>query len=227
MGMEIDIQYRPSYSLAILTLAKEEQIQAEAGAMVSMSPSIQMDTQAKGGMLAGLKRATLGGESFFMNTFTATEEGAEITLAPTLPGDVVNLPLAGHTLYIGSGSDMASAAGIAIDTKWGGAKTSFSGEGLFMLKATGSGDLLLSSYGAIHAKDLAAGERDVMDTGHMVAFTEGMQYQVRKVGGWKQTIFSGEGLVVDLTGPGRIYIQTRSAGGFVQWLIPQLPKQSN
>jgi uncharacterized protein (TIGR00266 family) len=225
--MEIDIQYRPSYSLAILKLASGEQIQAESGAMVSMSPAIEMQTQAKGGMLAGLKRATLGGESFFLNTFTAKEAGAEITLAPSLPGDVANLPLAGQTLYIQSGSYMASATGIQIDSKWGGAKTFFSGEGLFMLKATGTGDLLLSSYGAIHTKDLAPGERYVMDTGHMVAFTDGMQYEVRRVGGWKQTIFSGEGLVVDLTGPGRIYIQTRSPGGLVAWLIPQLPKQQS
>jgi uncharacterized protein (TIGR00266 family) len=223
--MKSDIKYAPSYSLAIVTLSAGESIQAEAGSMVSMSPTIEMETTSKGGLLGGLKRSVLGGESFFLNTFSAPS-GGEITIAPALPGDIRHMQLAGQTLFVQSGSYMASGTGVEIDTKWGGAKTFFSSEGLFMLKATGSGDLFVSSYGAIHELQLAPGEHYIMDTGHMVAFSEGVNYEVKKVGGWKSTLLSGEGLVVDLTGPGTVYMQTRSPQGFLAWLIPQLPKSS-
>ena len=126
-----------------------------------------------------------------------------------------------------SGSYVASAVGIEIDTSWGGAKTFFASEGLIMLKASGSGELILSSYGAIHERNLAEGETYTVDTGHLVAFSEGIGFKVKKVGGIKSTLFSGEGLVVDLTGPGRVLIQTRSTQAFLSWLIPQLPKTSS
>jgi uncharacterized protein (TIGR00266 family) len=224
--MQSKIKYAPSYSLAIVQLASGEGVQVESGSMVSMSPGIQMETKSKGGLLGGLKRSVLGGESFFLNTFTAPN-GGQITLAPALPGDIRHMQMAGQTMFIQSGSYMASSPSIEIDTKWGGSKTFFSSEGLFLLKAAGTGDLFVSSYGAIHEVDLGPGEHYTMDTGHMVAFTDGVGYEVRKVGGWKSTLLSGEGLVVDLTGPGKVYMQTRSPQGFLAWLIPQLPKTSS
>jgi uncharacterized protein (TIGR00266 family) len=124
-----------------------------------------------------------------------------------------------------SGSYVASAIGIELDTRWSGAKTFFASEGLIMLRARGSGTLLLSSYGAIHDVTLAPGQKYIVDTGHLVAFTEGMDFEVRTVGGLKSTLFSGEGLVVDLTGPGRVLLQSRSTDQFLAWLIPQLKEQ--
>jgi uncharacterized protein (TIGR00266 family) len=211
--------------MGIVSLDAGESLQAEAGAMVGMSPGIEIQTAAKGGMLGGLKRSMLGGESFFLNTFTASTPG-KVMVASALPGDIAHMQMGGETLFVQSGSYMASTPSIEVDTKWGGAKTFFSGEGLFLLRLAGTGDLIMSSYGAIHAIDLAAGEQFTLDTGHMVAFSDGMNYQVRKVGGWKSTILSGEGLVVDLTGPGRLYMQTRSPSAFLGWLIPKLPSKS-
>ena len=77
--------------------------------------------------------------------------------------------------------------------------------------------------------NLAAGQVYfiTVDTGHLVAFTESIGFKVRAVGGLKSTIFSGEGMVVDLTGPGRVLLQTRSTEAFLGWLIPKLPKQSS
>jgi uncharacterized protein (TIGR00266 family) len=224
--MQTEVLYSPAYAAAKLTLAQGETVRAEAGAMLAMSPGITLETSTQGGLLKGLKRSVLGGESFFMNTFTAQTAGAELFVAPALPGDMVAWPHQG-TLYVQSGSFVASSGGIEVDTNWGGAKTFFSREGLFMLRVAGQGELVLSSYGAIHAVDLAAGQTYTVDTGHMVAWTEGIQYAVRKVGGWKSTFFSGEGLVCDLTGPGRIYLQTRSQDAFLDWLIPRLPTQSS
>ena len=224
--MKVEVLYSPSYSLALAHLAPDEAIQAESGAMVSMSQSVQMETKSKGGLLGGLKRSVLGGESFFINTFKA--EGAEghVTLAPKAPGDIRHHVMSGNML-VQSGSYIASSPSITVDTKWGGAKTFFSGEGLFMLHCSGSGDLLMSSYGAIHEVQLQAGEVYTVDTSHIVAFAEGVNYSVEKVGGWKQTLTSGEGLVCRLTGPGTIYLQTRSPQAFADWIYPMLPKPSN
>ena len=223
--MDVEIRYSPSFALGVITLPPGQEVKAEAGAMTSMSGGVEIETKAQGGMLAGLKRSVLGGESFFINTFRAPS-GGELTVSPTLPGDIVHMPLTGSgALMVQSGSWLASDAGVQVDTKWGGGRTFFSGEGLFLLRCTGAGDMIVSSFGAIEHRDLAPGEVLKVDTGHIVAFEEGLGYQVNKVGGWKSTVLSGEGLVATFTGPGSLWMQTRSPSDFVGWLIPQLPTQ--
>jgi len=221
--MQIDIKYQPSYSLAIVSLAANESIQAEAGAIVSMSANIQVDTSMKGGVLGAVTRKILGGESLFANTFTASGSAGEITLAPSLPGDLSSVRLENETMFIQSGSFLASEPSIQLDLSWGGARGFFGGEGLFLLRATGTGPLVLSSYGAIHTVQIAQGQPYICDTGHVVAFSQGLQYEVRKVGGWKSTLLSGEGLVCEFRGQGRLWLQTRSTQAFLSWLIPRLP----
>jgi len=221
-----EILYRPSYSLLQVLLEPGEQLVAEAGAMVSMTPNVQMQTQARGGVLSGLKRAVLGGESFFINTFTGTAGQGEATFAPSLPGDMMHVPLAGGVMMVQSGSFICATPSINMDTKWGGAKTFFAGKGLFLLKCEGQGDLFISSYGAIHSVELQAGQHYIVDTGHIVAFEGTTSFSIRGAGGLKQTLFSGEGLVCEFVGPGRIYLQTRSFEAFVSVLTPHLPKSS-
>jgi len=223
--MDIDIAYSPAYAIARVRLAEGESAKGEAGAMMAMTPSVGIATSTQGGIMKGLKRSVLGGESFFMNTFTANGPGAEVIFAPALSGDVIHWQLDGRTVFLQSGSYLASSMGIEIDSKWGGAKTFFSKEGLFMLKCTGTGDLLVSSYGAIMNVDLAPGQTYVVDTGHMVGWEEGVSYEVQKVGSWKSTLLGGEGFVVRLTGPGRVYVQTRSPESFIAWITPKLPTQ--
>lgn len=224
--MQYKIMYQPSYSLLELQLDPSESVLAESDAMVSMSPNMAMETGAKGGVWGALKRA-VGGESMFQNTFTAQNGSGILTLSPTLVGDIAVREMQGESLYVQSGSFLASSPSIELDTKWGGARTFFSSEGLFVLKATGVGLLFLSSYGAVHAVTLGPGQQLVMDTGHMVAFDATMGYHVRMIGGLKQTLFSGEGLVVDLTGPGTIYMQTRNFSSFVRHLAARLPEKKN
>ena len=223
--MKVNIEYSPSYAIANLGLDAGEALRAEAGAMIAMTSNIGMETKAQGGILGGLKRSMLGGESFFINTYTAQGGPGEVTVGPSLPGDIVHLALAGQTVFVQSGSYLACGTGIEVDTSWGGAKTFFSSEGLFLLRCSGNGDLIVSSYGAIKQFDLVAGQTYKLDTGHMVAFSEGTGYEVLKVGGWKSTLLSGEGLVVNLTGPGRVWMQTRSPSSFISWIVPQLPTQ--
>ena len=225
--MQNEILYSPSYSLLRLLMEPGEAVLAESGAMVSMTPNIGVQTAAKGGLLGGLKRSLLGGESFFINTFTCAGGQGELTLAPSLPGDMMHIPLAGGTMMVQSGSFVASTPTINTDTSWAGAKGFFAKQGLFLLKCEGSGDLFVSSYGAIHMVQLAAGQGYVVDTGHVVAFEATMSYNVRAVGGLKQTLFSGEGLVSEFAGPGRLYLQTRSLEAFLGVIIPRLPKSSS
>jgi uncharacterized protein (AIM24 family) len=153
--------------------------------------------------MAGLKRSILGGEGFFMNTLSAPQ-GGQVTLAPALPGDIMVLDLKNDSYMVQSGSYLASATSVSIDTKWGGAKTFFASEGLIMLKCSGVGPLILASYG----------------------FPESMQFEVQKAGSWKSTILGGEGLVVNLAGPGTVLLQTRSEDAFMQWLLPKIPRDS-
>jgi uncharacterized protein (TIGR00266 family) len=213
--------------MADVELGGGEKIIVESGSMVAMSPDMQVQTKMKGGLMKSLARSVLGGESFFMNTFQAGNQGGKIQLAPTLPGDVFTMELSGESYLVQSGSFLASSEGVQTDTKWGGAKTFFGGEGLIMLRCSGSGTLILSSYGAIHEVDLAAGEAFTVDTGHLVAFSEKIGFRVRSIGGLASTFLGGEGLVVDLTGPGKVLLQTRSVGAFLDWLMPRLPKNSS
>jgi len=221
--MDIEVIHRPSYSLAIAKLTPNERIRAEAGAMVSMSGGVSIETKAEGGLLKSLGRSVLGGESFFQNFFVAPATGGEVTLAPELPGDIAVIEMNGEKLMVQSGSYMASELTVELSTKLS-VKALMSAEGIAMLEATGTGTLLVSSYGAIYEKTLSAGEKYVVDTSHLVAFEGSMSVQPKPIGGLKSTLFSGEGFVIELTGPGKIYIQTRSPQALINWIIPQLPK---
>jgi uncharacterized protein (TIGR00266 family) len=211
----------------MVALDPKEVIQVESGAMVAMSPDLEMETEAKGGFLKSISRSMFGGESFFLNTYTGLKEGDTIALAPALPGDIAVIELQGETLMVQSGSYLASSEGINVDTKWSGAKTFFGSEGLIMLRVSGTGTLIVSSYGAIHPLELQPGEKRVVDSGHLVTFEERLKFDVKKVAGWKSTLFSGEGLVVELTGPGKLTLQSRSQDAFLSWLIPKIPQRSS
>jgi len=224
--MDIDIQFRPSYSLAVVKLAPSERVRADSGAMVSHSAGVEVETKAEGGLLKSLGRAVLGGVSFLLNFWKAGPLGGEVTLAPDLPGVITCITMSGTSLLIQSGSYLASEDGIDISGKLSG-KAFLSGEGFSMLEATGSGKILVSSYGAIYEKELSSGERYIVDTTHLVAFDGNIGVTTKSVGGLKSTFLSGEGLVVELTGPGRIYMQTRSPQALISWIIPQVPSKSS
>jgi uncharacterized protein (TIGR00266 family) len=225
--MQVEVLHRPSYSLARVALAGNETLLAETGAMVGMSPGVVIDTKMRGGLLQSLARSAFGGESFFTNIFRAPAQGGEVLLAPSLPGDIFAADLTGRTMLVQSGSFLGCAETVEVDTKWSGARTFFGGEGLIMLRCTGTGLLILSSYGAIYEMDLAAGQGYTVDTGHLVAFDSQVSFRVRPAGGFKSTVLGGEGLVVDLAGPGKILLQTRSEGAFLNWLLPKIPRQHN
>ena len=224
--MKVDIRYRPYNSLGIISLAEGEEVRVESGSMVSMTDGVTIETDATGGFLDSITRKVFGGESFFQNTFLAPSGGGEIIVAPALPGDLLNLNLE-DSLLVQSGSYVASDVGVEIDTEWSGASTFFATESLFMLRTSGQGQMLVSSYGAIHDVELKAGQKYNIDTGHVVGFSDSMEFEVRKVGGLTSTLFSGEGRVVELTGPGHVFLQSRSAEQFLAWLIPLINRNGD
>jgi uncharacterized protein (TIGR00266 family) len=224
-GYTFEILHQPSFALAVVRLAAEQSILAEAGAMVSMSANVELQSQMKGGLVGALKRA-VGGESAFVSTFTARGGPGEVTFAPGSPGDIAAIEMNNQLFFVQSSSYLAGDAGLNVDSRWGGAKTFFGGEGLFVLQVSGTGLLLLSSFGAIHRKRLAAGERYVVDTGHLVAWEGTTQYTLRKAAaGFFRSMVSGEGVVAEFTGPGEILIQTRNLAALAGLLKPFFPTQ--
>ncbi|MBD0327085.1 MAG: TIGR00266 family protein [Pyrinomonadaceae bacterium] len=225
-GFNWEVQHQPSFSLAIISLQPEQSIQAEAGAMVSMSANVELQSEMKGGLFGAIKRAA-GGESAFVSTFTSRGGPGEVCFAPGAPGDIAGLELNNQTFYVQSSSYLAGDSSLVVDTKWGGAKSFFGGEGLFVLQVSGTGLLLLSSFGAIHRKRLSPGERYVVDTGHLVAWEGSTQYTLRKAAsGFFRSMMSGEGIVSEFTGPGELLIQTRNLQAFASLLKPFFPSQS-
>ena len=225
-GYSYEILHQPAFSLAVVRLQPEQSILAEAGAMVSMTANVELQSQMKGGLFGALKRAA-GGESAFVSTFTARGGAGEVTFAPGAPGDIAALEMSNQMFFVQSSSYLAGDASLNVDTKWGGAKSFFGGEGLFVLQVTGTGLLLVSSYGAIHRKRLQPGERYVVDTGHLVAWEGTTQYTLRKAAaGFFRSMMSGEGIVAEFTGPGELLIQTRNLQAFAGLLKPFFPSQS-
>ncbi len=224
-GYTWEIKFQGAFALAVVNLQDEQSISAEAGAMVSMSANIELQSQMKGGVFGALKRA-VGGESAFVSTFTSRGGPGEVTLAPGSPGDVAGIEMSNQTFMVQSSSYLAGDTGLTVDTKFGGAKSFFGGEGLFVLQVSGSGLLLVSSFGAIHRKTLRPGERYVIDTGHLVAWEGHMQYSLRKAAsGFFKSFLSGEGMVAEFAGPGEILLQTRNLAAFAGLLKPFFPSQ--
>jgi len=220
--MQINIEHRPSYALGIVELEANESFQAETGAMVSMSANLKIESSMQGGFLKSAMRKVLGGESFFVNTFTAQGEPGHVSFAPSLPGDIEQVDINGE-LLVQSGSFLAGSTGIEIDTKFGGATSFFSSEGLFLLHLKGTGPVLMSSFGAIRKITLDGTNDLIIDTGHVVAFETSVQWKVKKVSGWVTSLMSGEGLVCEFSGRGDVWLQTRSNQAFLDWLVPRLP----
>ncbi|MCU1265163.1 MAG: Mitochondrial biosis [Acidobacteria bacterium] len=224
-GYAYEVLHQPAFSLAVVHLQPEQSIQAESGAMVSMSANIELQSQMKGGLFGAIKRAA-GGESAFVSTFTSRGGPGEVTLAPGAPGDIAAIEMNNQTFFVQSSSYLAGDASLVVDTKWGGAKSFFGGEGLFVLQVQGQGLLLVSSFGAIHRKRLQAGERYVVDTGHLVAWEGTTQYTLRKAAsGFFRSMVSGEGIVAEFSGPGELLIQTRNLAALAGLLKPFFPTQ--
>ena len=192
----------------------------EAGAMTYMTPSIEVQTRMREkGILGTIGLSILGGQSFFVNDYVATGGPGQLALGAAPVGDIQVLKVEpGKGFIVQKSSYLANTDDIELDVKWEGFTKGLFGQGLFMIRTYGRGDLFLNTFGALDRHELGPGEELVVDNFHLVAFSDSCDYEVRKFGGWKETILSGEGFVTHIRGPGEIYIQTKNLREFVDWI---------
>ena len=207
------------------TLNRGEKVTAEAAAMVFMRGDIITETRMrKGGFLKSLKAAALGGESFFVNEFIAQEDGCTLGLTGNMLGDIEVIPVTDEFI-VQSGSFVGSSGDLTLDTKWQGFTKGIFGSNLFMLKTVGTGDMFVNAWGGIIKKELASGERMILDNYQLVALSATSDYRVTKHGSLKTTLFGGDALVIEIIGPGTVYLQTKNIMEFARALIPFLPQR--
>lgn len=222
--MNIDITLRPGSTMAKVSLAPGEQLTAEGGSMVAMSPGMSVNTTTykrdQGNILGAVKRM-FSGESFFMNHYTAPSQGGEVWVAPTLMGDMFVHELQGQRLIVQAGSFVAGAENVNVDFNWQGFKSMLSGESMFWLSVSGHGKVIINSYGVIYPVQVD-GEY-IVDTGHIVAFDETLNFSITKAGqSWMSSFLGGEGLVCKFKGKGTVWCQSHNPKSFGQTIGPKL-----
>ncbi|MBC8289760.1 MAG: TIGR00266 family protein [Planctomycetes bacterium] len=217
--MEAETRDRPSFANIKVDLSAGDRIIAESDAMASMSSSITMTTRWNGGCFGAFARRIFGGETLFVNEFTTASAG-ELVLTQPMPGDIECIELKGNTLFLQPGAFLACEPGVNLGLGWAGIASLVGGEGLFRLKVSGNGKIWFGAYGGIFAKEVE-GEY-VVDTGHLVAYEPSINIRMGMAGGIFSSFFGGEGLVTRVTGPGRIYMQSRSLDGLAAWTNGQI-----
>jgi uncharacterized protein (TIGR00266 family) len=219
-GLDFKFDCKPDFGYITVQIPSGETLKVEAAAMATMDTNIEMKTKLRGGL-----SRFVSGESIFINEFTAKNGNGQIQIAPACPGDVDHVYLEGNTIYLQNTAFVAATQGVNIETKWQGfTKGFFSGESFFLIRCSGTGDLWFNSYGGILEIDVEDGY--VVDTGHIVAFTEGLEYSISRVGGYKSLFFSGEGLVCRFSGKGKVWVQTRKIQPFIGWVNPFRPTKN-
>jgi len=206
------------------TMSEGEKIISEAAALVYIRGNIKTETKMrKGGFLKSLKTAALGGESFFVNEFIAQEDHCRLGLTGNMLGDIEVIKI-DQEFIINSGAFVGSTSDLTLDTKWQGFTKGIFGTNMFMLKTVGTGDMFVNGWGGILKTELKVGEKMTLDNYQLVALSSTANYRVTKHGGFKTTIFGGEALVMEIIGPGIVYMQTKNLMEFVRAIIPFLPK---
>ena len=218
--MKYEIKYKPSYAMLVVNLDQGEAITAESGAMTYMDPTIEAHTRKREKSFWGsLGLNVIGGQSFWVNDYTATQGTAEAAFVSAPVGDIEMLEVKPNQGYvIQKSAYIASTQNVDLDVKWEGFTKGLFGQGLFMLRVTGNGQLFINTFGAIDTHTLKAGQTLIVDNFHLVAFSDTCTYKVTKFGGLKETLLGGEGLVTQITGPGDVHIQTKNVKEFVDWL---------
>ena len=207
------------------SLNKGEKITAEAAAMVFIQGNVLTETRMrKGGLFKSLKAAAFGGESFFVNEFTAQEDGCKLGLTGNMLGDIEAIDIS-EEYVIQSGSFVCSTTDLTLDTQWQGFTKGIFGSNLFMLKTVGTGKMFVNAWGGIIKRELGPGKTMILDNYQLVALSTTADYRVTKHGNFKTTLFGGEALVIEIVGPGTVYLQTKNLMEFARALVPFLPKR--
>ncbi|HAA71584.1 MAG: TIGR00266 family protein [Planctomycetaceae bacterium] len=213
--MKFDISGNPAYGDLTVALEPGESFWSEGGAMSRMSAGLDLNTRLPAGLLKSILRRLLGGESLFVSEYTANQM-AYVSLTPSMSGSVLHRELQDDTFLLTAGAFLGCTPGLGLKTRFGGLRSFFSGDGAFMIEVSGTGDLFFNGYGGVVEKEVDG--EFIVDTGHVVAFEPSLSYKITGMGGLKQTLFSGEGLVMRFSGTGKLYLQTRHLAGMAGWL---------
>ncbi len=215
--MQFEIHGNPDYGDLEVQLAPGDTILSESGAMNRMSGRLDVGSQLLGGLFRSLVRKVLGGESLFLAEYKATG-ASSVGFSPRLPGTVLHRRLDGGSFFLTGGSFLACTPGVELNLRFGGIKAFFSKEGAFYIECRGTGDVFYNSFGAVVEREVNGSM--IVDNGHLVAWDPTIDYEITTTGGLKQTLFSGEGLVMKFSGKGKILLQSRHLGGLVNWIRP-------
>ena len=215
--MKYEILGTKAFSYIKFILGNGDVIRTESGAMASMGKDVELKTKLNGGFFSALVLKFLGKESLFINSFSnETNNTQELIVTQPVPGEIVCQEIRGETLYLQPGAYIASSEGVFFSINWAGFSSFFAGEGLFRLRVKGNGLVFFGAYGSVVEKEIN-GEY-IVDSGHLLSYPPEMKLSIKLSGGIFSSFFSGEGLVLKLTGNGKVKLQTRSLGGVASWL---------
>ncbi|KAG2489729.1 hypothetical protein HYH03_011836 [Edaphochlamys debaryana] len=223
------LKYEGAFAAMECAIGEGDSIKSNGGVMVTMSHNVEIDTKLEGGVGGSLLACCCTGRSMFLSHYKLLPgQGprGDVLLAPPVPGEIMLLHLDGSTGWIVQPTGfLACDDSINIGVKMlDAAQGCCGGEGFFVSEATGRGRLLVCSYGAIARYDLQPGEKRKIDSGYCVAWTSGMDWSIAKATkSLVKSVISGEGLVNQYTGPGTVFVQTRSLANLAGALIPYLP----
>lgn len=215
-----------AFPVVICDLDQGEKMVTEGGGMAFMSSKIKMETSTGGGLIKGLGRA-LSGESLFLNYYIAEAPNQSIGFASSFPGSIIPIKLNGtNTIIAQKTAFLASEEGVEISTHFRKNLSGFfGGEGFILQKLSGEGMVFLEIDGETLEYNLEAGEKMVIDQGHLAAMDESVEFDIQRVKGMKNMIFGGEGgFLANVTGPGRVWLQTMPLSNFINTIIPFIPK---
>lgn len=220
--MEWEVSHRPAYTLLKIFLEPEEEVSLESGAYMAHKGDVEIRTHTGGGLLSAISRRIFAGESIFFNALKAKSK-AEVWAAPNVPGDILGLKIE-KPIVIQDTSLLAYTGNVQLSVSFS-FKRFWLERQFAWLKASGTGYVWICSYGGLETVYLKPGEKMTIDNLHFVAMDDSLKYRTRKFGSWKSTIFGGEGLVIEVEGPGRVWLQSRIIPGFVEAILPYIPKR--
>lgn len=208
-----------SFSYLVVDLPPGQSIRTEAGAMASMDDGIELRTALNGGFIGALLIKFLGSETMFTNIFTNTSATSKrVYLTQPTPGSLVCEKLVGEPINLQPGAYLASTTSVGMRIRWAGLSSWLAGEGLFRLQVSGQGFVWFGSYGAIVEKEINGSL--IVDSGHLLSYPPSVSLKAQFAGGLITSFLSGEGIVLRLTGRGRIRLQTRSISSLASWVNP-------
>lgn len=221
--VEINIKDGTNFATLDIAFNKNESVIIQRGSMVSHNGRLKLDGKLNskktglGGVVASVAKSAVSGESMFMTHAFATSDNALLTIAPKVPGTIKRLEIGADEYLLNDGAFLASTSGVKIDIKRQKmTKAIFGGQGgLFVMKATGQGELFINGFGDIYQINLDGTEPYICDNSHVLAWSSGLEYQIEAASGTFGFV-TGEGLVNSFEGTGSIFIQSHNLKGFIE-----------